>query len=290
MRLGKRRLAPAEMYPAGEDGVSARMLELPSGIQVRVVEAGDAASPAIVLVPGWGCSVWIFHASIAALGAAGFRVIAVDPKGHGLSDKPRAPSEYTSMAMRDNLLEILDAIGVKRAALLGHSMGAATVARVAEAAPGRVSKLVLVAPVGFAGVPGMSLFRVITPSFVVPLLRRIAARPFFRLILAMVYGSRQGVTDREVEEFFAPTQFADFTLALRHLLHEFTWDAPFPRVSMPLLTIAGSKDILSRARDIGRYSSVESETRRVVVKNAGHVIFDEAPEIVNAAIADFLRA
>lgn len=290
MKLGERRLTPAEMYPAGEDGVTTRMLDLRSGIRVRVVEAGETESPAIVLVPGWGCSAWMFHANISALAADGFRAIAIDPKGHGLSDKPREPSEYTSIAMRDHLLEIIDALGLERVALLGHSMGAAMVAHAAEAAPERVSKVVLVAPVGFAGVPGMWLFRAITPSFAVPILRRMAGRPVFRLICAMVYGSLRDVTERDVEEFYAPMQFPDFTRALRHLLHEFTWDAPFPRLSMPILSIAGSKDILSRDRDINRYRSDGSETRTLVVERSGHVILYEAPEIVNGAIGGFLRA
>ena len=290
MKLGERRLTPAEMYPAGEDGVVARMLDLRSGIRVRVVEAGDSAAPPILLVPGWGCSAWIFHANVSALAADGFRAIAIDPKGHGLSDKPREPSEYTSIAMRDHLLEIIEALGLERVALLGHSMGAAMVALAAEAAPEKVSKVVLVAPVGFAGVPGMWLFRVITPTFAVPFFRGIAGRPVFRLILAMVYGSLRRVTERDTEEFYAPTQFPDFTRALRHLLHEFTWDAPFPKIRMPLLVIAGSKDVLSRERDIDRHRSDKSETRTLVVQRAGHVILDEAPVIVNGAIADFLRA
>lgn len=289
MKLGQRRLAPEEMYPAGEGGVNARMLDLHSGIRVRIVEAGDVTSPPIVLVPGWGCSVWIFHENIVALAAAGFRVVAVDPKGHGLSGKPRPPSEYTANAMRDNLLEILDALQFERAGLVGHSMGAAIVAQAAERSPNRVSRIVLVAPVGFAGVPGMWLLRALTPSFSIPLLRSLAGRPVFRAILSLVYGSLRRASDRDVEEFYAPTQFPDFTRALRHLLHEFTWDAPFPKLRLPLLTIVGSKDFLSRPRDAGRYRGTEPGSAPFIVEGAGHVIFDEAPESVNAALANFFK-
>ena len=289
MKLGKRRLTPEEMYPAGEDGVNARMLDLRSGIRVRVVEAGDAASPPIVLVPGWGCSVWIFHENIVALAASGFRVIAVDPTGHGLSDKPRAPAEYTTNAMRDNLLEILDGLEIERAGLVGHSMGAAIVARAAEKSPHRVSGVALVAPVGFAGVPGLSLLRASTPSCSIALLHSVAGRPFFRLILSFVYGTLRRASDRDLEEFYAPSQFPDFTRALRHLLHEFTWDAPFPKLEVPLLTIVGSKDFLSRPRDAGRYGGIAAGRAPLIIEGAGHVIFDEAPEIVNAALVDFFR-
>jgi pimeloyl-ACP methyl ester carboxylesterase len=289
MRLVKRRLTPAEMYPADEDGVRSRLLELASGLRVRVVEAGDAASPPIVLVPGWGCSVWMFHENIAGLVSAGYRVIAVDPKGHGLSDKPRDPSEYTSRAMRDHLIDILDALQLERVAFVGHSMGAAIAACVAAEVPQRVSALVMVAPVGFAGVPGISIFRALTPSFSIPLLRLLAARPLIRLMLWVVYGSLRPAPPRSLEEFYAPTQFPEFTRALRHMLHEFTWDAEFPKLAAPVLTIVGSNDVLSPAADAARYASAESGFPPVVVKGAGHVILDEAPGVVNAAITGFFR-
>ena len=285
----KRRLTPAEMYPADEDGVRSRMVVLASGIRVRVVEAGDPTSPPIVLVPGWGCSVWMFHANISALASAGYRVIAVDPKGHGLSDKPRDPSEYTSQALRDHLIEILDALRLERVGLVGHSMGAALAACVAAKAPERVRALVMIAPVGFAGVPGMSVFRALTPSFSIPVLRVLAARPLIRLMLWVVYGSLRGASPRSLEEFYAPTQFPDFTRALRHVLHEFTWDAAFPKIAVPVLTIVGSRDVLSPAEDAGNYSSSASGPPPVVVKGAGHVILDEAPGIVNAAITGFFK-
>ena len=289
MKLGRRRLTPAEMYPAGETGVRGRMLGLSSGLRVRVVEAGQEESPAIVLVPGWGCSVWIFHDNIAALAAAGFHVIAADLKGHGLSDKPPESWQYTTVAMRDHLVDILDALGLKRAGLVGHSMGAAVAAGVAESFPERVMAVVVVAPVGFAGVRGMVLFRTLTPLFAIPMLRLVAGRPFFRAILALVYGSLRSASEKDLEEFFAPTQFPGFTRALRHLLHEFTWDAAFPDFSVPSMTIVGSKDLLSRPGDAMRYAGAKSEIAPLIVEGAGHVMFNEAPTIVNAALADFFK-
>src|SRR5512132_413677 len=124
MGSGVGRLLERELYPAGVDGVTARFIELASGLRVRVVEAGRGNPQPIVLVPGWGCSAWIFHDNLAPLASAGFHTVAVELKGHGLSDKPRAPSEYTVQSMRDHLIEILDALGFERAGVVGHSMGA----------------------------------------------------------------------------------------------------------------------------------------------------------------------
>lgn len=282
-----RRLLERELYPAGEQGVTARFIELASGLRVRVIEAGRGNAKPIVFVPGWGCSAWIFHENLAPLASAGFHAVAVELKGHGLSDKPRAPAEYTSDSMRDHLIDILDALGFERAGLVGHSMGAAVAVQAASHAPERVTSLVLAAPVGFAGVKGMSLFRALTPQFAIPILPKLATRGLIRTMLRVVYGSIRGASERDVEEFHAPNAFPGFTRALRHLLHEFEWSAPFPDLPVPWMTIIGSEDLLSTAGDASRYSGPGGLAKTVVVDRSGHVLFEEAPEIVNAELARF---
>lgn len=285
-----RRLRSGELYPAGVEGVRSHFLIVRSGLRVRVVEAGDERAPPIVLVPGWGCGAWIFHEALESLASAGFRAIAVELKGHGLSDKPRRSSEYTLDSMSAHLVDILDALSLDRAHLIGHSMGAAIAVSVTAAYPHRVQSLVLVAPVGFRGVQGMTLFRALTPSFAVPLLRLVARRALVRMMLRVVYGSLEHATRNDVDEFWAPTRFPDFTRALRHLLHEFDWEAPFPDLRIPWLAIVGSEDRLSPAADVAWYAGRDVGGESLVVKGAGHVLFLEAPEIVNTAMADFFRA
>lgn len=284
------RLPPTELFPAGEPGLRSRFVEVASGLGVRVVEAGAEDAPAVVLIPGWGCSAWIFHETLRPLAEGGFRAIAVELKGHGLSDKPQVSSEYTTVSMRDHTIEILDALGLRRAALVGHSMGAAIAVQVAAAAPERVSAVVMVAPVGFAGVPLMPLFRSLTPSFAVRALPWLAPRALIRVMLAVVYGDIRRPSHRDVDEFWAPTQFPGFTRSLRHLLHSFGWKEEFPRLAVPWMTIVGSSDKLSPADDIGRYAGPAEMARSLVVEGGGHVLFDEAPKIINSALIDFLRS
>jgi pimeloyl-ACP methyl ester carboxylesterase len=269
--------------------VRSRYITVASGLRIRVVEAGDDGAPAIVLVPGWGCGAWVFHETLPGLASAGFRAIAVELKGHGLSDKPRPPGDYTLGSMRAHLLEILDSLALERPHLIGHSMGAAIAAALAAAHPDRVESAVFVAPVGFRGVPGMPLFRALTPSFALPALPFIARRSLIRIMLPVVFGSLAPPTTRDIDEFWAPTRFPDFTRALRHLLHQFTWNAPFPELEVPWMTIVGTEDRLSPAGDVARYSGRDGRKKAVIVRGAGHVILLEAPEIVNAAMAEFFR-
>ncbi|HLE57209.1 MAG TPA: alpha/beta fold hydrolase, partial [Rhodothermia bacterium] len=150
MRPISSRLPPAAMFPAGRADLRTHYLKLASGLRVRAVECGKESDPVVVLVPGWGCSAYIFRENFAALAAAGFRPVAVDLKGHGLSDKPDVPAEYRLDSMRSHLAEIIDALGVESVMLTGLSMGAALAAHYALAHPNRVSGLVMVSPIGFS--------------------------------------------------------------------------------------------------------------------------------------------
>ena len=274
-------------YPQGYPGVAARFVELRSGLRVRVVEAGSDHDPPIVFVPGWGCGAWIFHDALPTVAACGFRAIAVELKGHGLSDKPASPGDYTLQSMGDHLIDVIDALDLSRTGLVGHSMGAAIAARVADIVPDRVSAVALAAPVGFAGVRGMRLFRFLTPRFALSIFPLLATRLVIRAMLAVVYGSLRRPTSEDVEEFYAPTRTPGATTALRHLLHEFEWNRSFPDLSMPFITMVGSEDILSPQADLARYTGRNHNGRTLVIEGAGHVIFDEAPEIVNAALCEF---
>jgi pimeloyl-ACP methyl ester carboxylesterase len=70
---------------------------------------------------------------------AGYRVVRFDHRGHGESDAP--PSGYRIDRLAADALGLLDALGLHRAVLAGHSLGAAVALRIAAAAPDRVSAL-----------------------------------------------------------------------------------------------------------------------------------------------------
>ena len=80
----------------------------------------------IVLVHGWGVDLqrqWVRTGWIAALQDLR-RVIAIDCRGHGRSDKPLVQSRYSYGAMAEDVLSVMDDLGIERADLFGYSMGA----------------------------------------------------------------------------------------------------------------------------------------------------------------------
>src|SRR6185437_10838030 len=152
IRSHRRLLTPGEMFPAGDPAYRVSFPRLRSGLKVRVVERGDPGAAPVLFVHGWGCSVYIFRRNMPALANAGFRAIAVDLKGHGLSDKPIASSEYTINSLVAHLLEILDALHLERPALAGHSLGGSLIYHFASKHPRRARCLGLLSPVGLTGV------------------------------------------------------------------------------------------------------------------------------------------
>lgn len=98
----------------------------------------DAAKPTIVFVHGAGLDHTNWQLPARWFAWHGFNVLAPDLPGHGRS---QGPLIETVPALAQWVLRLLDAAGVEKAALVGHSMGGAVVLEAAAAAPQRVTKL-----------------------------------------------------------------------------------------------------------------------------------------------------
>jgi pimeloyl-ACP methyl ester carboxylesterase len=287
-------LSPGEMFPAGDPAYRVSFPRLRSGLKVRVVERGDPDSPAVVFVHGWGCSVYVFRFNMPALADAGFRVIAVDLKGHGLSDKPTAPEEYKIDSLVEHLRDILDALELERPALAGHSLGGSLIYHFAARYPDRASCLGLLSPVGLNGVPLMWLYHALTPKLLTPILRLIKPRLIVKLALRRVYGRRAHFTQRDVEEFLAPSQFPEYALAMRELLHNYDWAAGKNRrlttVDIPAMGVWGSLDHMMPDDGMGVYLPLLPRVVLRAIPDAGHIIPEETPAEVNSALLALLNA
>ncbi|HSJ97367.1 MAG TPA: alpha/beta hydrolase [Myxococcota bacterium] len=124
-----------------------RSVAIGAGLALNVVEAGSG--PPVVLVHGLPSNVGDWADLPAALASRGLRAIAYDRVGYGGSSRAPADGDaYTYAANAVQLRELLDALGVERAALAGWSYGGGIVQRLAADAPERVSHLVLIGSVG----------------------------------------------------------------------------------------------------------------------------------------------
>jgi len=124
---------------------------------------GPPGGPVVALVHGGTIPHWNWDVQVPALRDAGYRVLRYDHYGRGYSDRPAI--DYDRALYRRQLRELLDALHIERAHLVGISFGGATSASFAAAWPDRVGRIALIAPVvhyaegkalfGLAGIPGL---------------------------------------------------------------------------------------------------------------------------------------
>lgn len=270
------------------------MLALQSGISVRVVECGDANAPPILLYPGWGCSVYIFRLILPALADMGYRAISVELKGHGLSDKPQGPGEYTRAALVQHAVEIFDSLALVNPVIGGHSLGAVLSFMVAAGRRDAVRGLLLYSPVGYRGVPHLRFYRACTPAFARPLLPYLVWRWITAVVLRLTHGGIVKPSARDVDEYWAPTQFPEFALAVRDLLHELDFGervpVPLSSITHRSLVMFGTKDLLMNEGATAEDAAAMRDAEVHQIPGAGHVICEEAPEIVLNATRSFLRS
>ena len=116
-----------------------------NGVKIRYVTAGQGE--AVVLIHGWmsDSSMWGSDPSgntrLDTAGADGFRLIALDCRGHGKSDKPHDPEKY-GPEMAADVVRLLDHLKIGKAHLIGYSSGAFIAGKVAATHPERVLSVV----------------------------------------------------------------------------------------------------------------------------------------------------
>ncbi len=117
------------------------------GLEINLIDVGEG--PPVFLVHGLPSCAGDWAGTVAELAAAGHRVIAYDRIGYGYSSRSEATLDrYTYDSNAHDLLALMDALDIERAALVGWSYGGGVVQLVAQVAPERVSHLVLIGAVG----------------------------------------------------------------------------------------------------------------------------------------------
>jgi pimeloyl-ACP methyl ester carboxylesterase len=138
--------SPEALEASGEDAAGPAAfregtVRLRTGVDMHYVEQGQAEGPVLVLLHGYTDSFRSFELVLPVLPRS-FHVYALDQRGHGDSSRPEAG--YSQSDYAADVVAFLEAKGIERAVLVGHSMGSFIAQQVALEHPGRVEGLVLI--------------------------------------------------------------------------------------------------------------------------------------------------
>ena len=288
--------APAPATPAKIDldrfDALKRTVALPNGETLAYVPLGDPAGPAIVLVHGYTDNARDWVPLVPYLSPQ-LRLILIDLRGHGRSSKPECCYSRWDFAYDIKLL--LDALSVRQADLVGHSLGSIIAQTFAEVWPERTGRVILISSTAGApdgGAPSKTLSGLLAeirqlkepieadspfmmqwwssptpvdPDFMRRERRDSAAIPL-RVWLA--------VLDQSIA-----TEFASGELRLT-----------LPRLTAPVLLLWGSRDPLIDAPMRRTLRDALPQAQVKVFEGLGHNPIWEDPAGCAAAINTFLRA
>lgn len=191
------------------------------GVRLAYIDIAPAEGPGdpILLIHGFASNHavnWVNTLWTKTLTGAGRRVIALDNRGHGQSDKPHDPAAYHSDVMAGDARALLDHLGIPRADVMGYSMGARISAHLALRHSDRVRSLLL-GGLGIHLVEGVGLPLGIADAMEAPSLDALAdpmqrmfrafaeqTRSDLKALAACIRGSRQVLSREEVGRIAAP--------------------------------------------------------------------------------------
>jgi pimeloyl-ACP methyl ester carboxylesterase len=263
------------------------------GRPVNYVDIGSGPREPIVFVHGLG-GQWQNWLENLPRAAQERRVIALDLPAFGLSPMPR--DQITIPGYGRTVEALCDRLGLGRVDIVGNSMGGFIGAEVAIQFPQRVDQLLLVSAAGItsadlAHAPIMSLGRVASAiaTHTVAQDRQLAARPKSRH-MALQFVARHPSrlkADLAYEGFFKGTGKPGFTDALRASL-DYDFRDRLPEIGVPTLIVWGEKDSIIPVKDAQEFERLIPDSRKVVMKDTGHISMAERPETFNDLMMEFL--
>jgi non-heme chloroperoxidase len=263
-----------------------RKVQVADGAELEVQDVGSG--PPVVLVSGFGLDQSLWDRQVALL-AERHRTLCVVQRGHGGSDGPLGGYELDGLA--GDLADVLDALGVTGATVVGHSLGGLVAFRLAVRRPDLVASLVLVSSNGvrasrsedfpFGRPPEATLDAVVADER--------ADRPGAR---------RRGLCCFADGEPPAPTLDWLFAVSMRmpswaaqacyRTLLTSDQVADLAAVRQPVLQIAGTADPVMSLRGARWLAERLGDTRLVEIDGCGHFPMLEKPDELEAALAAFV--
>jgi pimeloyl-ACP methyl ester carboxylesterase len=273
---------------------TSRFVTLPDGAVAHVRVDGPSGAPTVVLLHGAMVSLQSWDAWSQRL-SENYRVVRIDAPGHGLTG-PTNAGDYSRTGMVSFVHAVLENLGVKREAMIGHSMGGGVAAEYAERYPDELWGLVLVDASGIPRMPGegSGLGVVAHNALLRPVLRWSMPRWLIARGVRKAFADPSKATDAMIDRIYDLVHYPGNRAGLiGHYLapsDDVAVEAGLPRLRVPTLIEWGAADgvlPLSSAREFQR--RIPNATL-IIYRGVGHVVPEELPEQSEHDAAAFLVA
>ncbi|WP_433709644.1 alpha/beta fold hydrolase [Nocardia sp. CA-084685] len=267
-----------------------------NGTRIHYEVEGDGEP--LILIPGLGLDYTYYQLGVPAMSAAA-RTIAVDPRGVGQSDRDE-DGEYSVETWADDIAELITALGYDNAHILGTSLGGSIACSLAVRHPDKVRSLIavgaftelnrsvelnyalrqrLIAKIGMGEeIADFIALWIMTPQFL--------ESEHGQQVEANI---RAGVQRNSPETYVA---FLDAILRLgrRQCATHPPLTAALEKVTAPTLVACADNDHFIPAELSKVIHEAIPHSTFVEIPGGGHIPFIEAPDLVSAAVVDFIRS
>jgi pimeloyl-ACP methyl ester carboxylesterase len=253
------------------------------GLRTHVALAGPQDGPAVLLVHGWPQNWWAWRRVIPAL-SEHFRVIAPDLRGHGWTEATE--HGYEKQQLADDLIAVLDELGVERTTWVGHDWGGWSGLLAALRAPGRIERMLTMSIPHLWTAPNPRLVATLLSYQVplaLPLLGKRACGPMSRALLQSGRGGeRLSGADVAIfaEHIPANTSVAMYrTLLAREMIPVARGRYADAALTVPTTLIVGADDPVTRGTSAGDVQGQPQLSVRVL-DSVAHWIPEQRPQAV----------
>lgn len=268
----------------------------PPDAPVKLFYEEKGNGPPILLIHGFGASTYTWR-HIAPDLARDYRVIAVDMKGFGQSDKP-FDDGYSVFDQADLLAQLIEDLDLRDLTIVGHSFGGGVALVLVldqdERLKGRISKLVLLDSIAYPQDIPM-FFRMLNMPLVSHLgVRMVPPSVQTRIALQIAYLDNSKIEDEEVETYAAPLRTAAGKHAIIHSARQIMPEGieelsrRYKTIEQPTLIVWCDHDRIVPL-DVGLKlrRTLPNSTLRLV-EECGHMPQEEQPEATLGLLRDFL--
>ncbi|QFS90475.1 3-oxoadipate enol-lactonase 2 [Mycobacterium sp. THAF192] len=249
-----------------------------AAVEVPAIVSGRTVGPVVVLSNSLGSTHRMWDAQLAALNER-FTVVRYDTRGHGASPVPAGA--YSIDDLTDDLVALLDRLGVQRAHVVGLSLGGMTAMRLAARNPERVHRLALLC----------------TGAQLPP------AQAWTDRAATVRAGGSVAVADAVVERWFSPGYAGDRAgwramvaatptegyAGCCEAIAKLDLREQLSSITAPTLVIAGADDPATPPAKLAEIADAIKDSRLLVVDDAAHLANVEQPQIITPALIEHLE-